>query len=143
MEDIWAAPRQVKSHKMEQYKTGFSLKDSVNVKQVINPKGGLSYNPSHKDHKLLLKNVAVKEEELVKANLKELRKSHPLLYAENKGDSEEANSGEENDKESDSDSDSSNEEIDIVDVPVGKTVDRLDIKTTAQRNKESVNKKKV
>ena len=55
----------------------------MKVKAVILPKGGLSYNPTDKDHKALLRKVALKEEEIVEKNLKDLKKVRPLLYGEN------------------------------------------------------------
>lgn len=48
------------------------------VKAVINPTGGQSYNPAVKDHKVLLKGVAKKEEELVEKDLKDLQKIRPM-----------------------------------------------------------------
>ena len=53
LEDIWGndgkAMQEVdKSNHMKRFKANFSKKDKVDVKQVINPIGGLSYNPSMK-----------------------------------------------------------------------------------------------
>jgi hypothetical protein len=53
--DIWAAPTEIKSKKFDTWKNGFAKKTAPNVKAVINPVGGHSYNPSLKDHKKLLK----------------------------------------------------------------------------------------
>jgi hypothetical protein len=70
LEDIWGndgkAMQEVdRSNHMKRFKAGFSKKDRVDVKQVINPIGGLSYNPSTKHHKSLLRQVAETEEKLV------------------------------------------------------------------------------
>lgn len=43
----------------------FAAKDETKVKTVVLPKGGQSYNPKSGEHKKLLKDVAVKEEEIV------------------------------------------------------------------------------
>ena len=51
LEDLWATDRKEPSKRFESYKAGYAKKDSVNVKAVILPKGGVSYNPSSKDHK--------------------------------------------------------------------------------------------
>jgi CO dehydrogenase/acetyl-CoA synthase gamma subunit (corrinoid Fe-S protein) len=75
---------------MKKFKAGFAKKDKINVKAVINPIGGLSYNPSNKEHKSLLLKVATKEEEAVAENLKLLKRNRPLLYkATQGGDSDE------------------------------------------------------
>ena len=63
LEDIWGkdgkAMQEVdRSNHMKRFKAGFSKTDKINVKQVINPIGGLSYNPSMKSHKSLLFEVA-------------------------------------------------------------------------------------
>ena len=138
--DIWAAPAEIKSKKFETWKNGFSKKTAPNVKAVINPTGGHSYNPSVKDHKKLLKEVASTEEQIVEKNLKELRKLRPLLYSENKH----ANSDEEADKVSSEEIDSSEEEIDIEKpLAVGKVVDRNNLKTQSQRNKDLASKLKA
>jgi hypothetical protein len=70
LEDIWGndgkAMQEVdRSMHMKRFKAGFSKKDKIDVKQVINPIGGLSYNPSMKQHKSLLLEVAQTEEKLV------------------------------------------------------------------------------
>ena len=58
LEDLWGADRKVTSKKFESYKNTYAMKDQVKIKSVILPKGGVSYNPSSKDHKSLLKTVA-------------------------------------------------------------------------------------
>lgn len=68
---------------MESYRNTYAKKDQIKIKAVILPKGGVSYNPNSKDHKALLKTVAMKEEEIVEKNLKDLKKVRPLLYSEN------------------------------------------------------------
>lgn len=108
------------------------------VKAVIFPRGGQSYNPSIKDHKSLLKELAFQEEKEVEKNLKNLQKLQPFTY----GASNIQVTGQpDSDKELyDSEVDSSEEDIDIDKNPsVNKPVDRLDIKSQAQRNKESKN----
>ena len=136
--DIWSTPQEVKSKKFAEWKQGHGKLTAPNVKAVINPAGGLSYNPSSKDHKKLLKSVATKEEEIVEKNLKELKKLRPLLYSENKeavSDDQKAEVSEE--------IDSSDEEIDM-DKPlaINKSVTRNDIKTQTQRNKDMEKKLK-
>lgn len=80
--DIWGSSRKITSKAFESYKDTYA-KTGVKVKAVILPKGGLSYNPTDKDHKALLRKVALKEEEIVEKNLKDLKKVRPLLYGEN------------------------------------------------------------
>ena len=43
--DIWSAPRAPKSKEFERYRNTFAKTDHVNVKAVVLPKGGQSYNP--------------------------------------------------------------------------------------------------
>ena len=127
--DIWSTPAEVKSKKFDHWKNNFAKKTAPNVKAVINPKGGHSYNPSLNDHKKLLKEVAATEEKIVEANLKDLKKLRPLLYSDKK---DEANDEDSNSEKHDEESsvDSSEEEIDMEkSLAVGKTVDRNDIKT--------------
>ena len=109
LEDIWSTPLEVKSKKFNQYKTNFAKKDHTNVKSVINPTGGQSYNPALKDHKNLLKKVAKKEEEIVEKNLKDLKKVRPLLFQENK-DAEVSNKEEESDDGGSDDNQNSEDE---------------------------------
>ena len=78
LEDLWAAPREIVSQNFNRYKVEFAKKDMTKVKAVINPTGGQSYNPAVKDHKVLLKGVAKKEEELVEKDLKDLQKIRPM-----------------------------------------------------------------
>ena len=52
---------------------GFGKKDKTNVKSVILPVSGQSYNPSIRSHMKLLKEVAITEEKGVEKKLKELR----------------------------------------------------------------------
>jgi len=110
------------------------------VKAVVLPTGGQSYNPSVKDHKNLLKKVSEKEEEQVQKNLKNLKSLHPLTYA---GEGEEIVVAPKN-EDSESYVDSSEEEIDM-DAPlaVNEPIDRLNIKTQADRNKEIAKKAKL
>lgn len=82
LEDLWSQPRKITSVKHEQYLNGFAKADQVKVKAVMVPIGGQSYNPSLRDHKQLLKDIASTEEEQVKKHLKELKKLNPLQYAE-------------------------------------------------------------
>jgi hypothetical protein len=51
LEDIWGDDGKVigevdNCKTFKKFKQGFAKKDRINVKQVINPQGGLSYNPS-------------------------------------------------------------------------------------------------
>ena len=78
LEDLWETPNQVISNNFNRYKTEFARKDHLKVKAVINPTGGQSYNPAVKDHKVLLKGVAKKEEECVEKDLRDLQKTRPL-----------------------------------------------------------------
>jgi len=50
---------------IQEYKEGFAKKERINVKQVVLPKGGQSYNPNMTDHVDLLKTTAMKEEQIV------------------------------------------------------------------------------
>jgi len=62
LEDIWAKPSEVYiSPSFQKYKN-FAKSSMNEVKTVILPKGGQSYNPSIKDHRSLLKELAVVEE---------------------------------------------------------------------------------
>ena len=45
LEDIWATPHQ-ETRRMTTYKNKFAKVDHVNVKAVMIPKGGHSYNPT-------------------------------------------------------------------------------------------------
>ena len=45
LEDIWGTETTVLSKKMDSYKNNYAKKDQHNIKAVILPKGGLSYNP--------------------------------------------------------------------------------------------------
>ena len=78
LEDLWATAAPVISQNFNRYKTDFARKDHLKVKAVINPTGGQSYNPAVKDHKVLLRGVAKKEEELVEKDLKDLQKIRPM-----------------------------------------------------------------
>lgn len=115
----------------------------INVKSVILPKGGISYNPSMNDHQKVLKEVAGIEEKQVKQELKDLRKVYPLQYGE-QAPEEPEDDGEEGEEESSEEIDSSDEEIDA-DAPLGinQPVDRNNLKTQAQRNKATLVKKKL
>ena len=139
LEDIWATPKEVVSKKFQRYVDGFAKKDTINVKQVVKPQGGQSYNPSIKDHKNLLKKVSVVEEDGVKKNLKELARVLPITYADREIQAAEPAEGEEEESEVDS----SEEEIDM-DKPlaVNDPIDRLDIKTQTQRNRDMLSKLK-
>jgi len=140
--DIWNEPQhEVKSKEFARYKNGFAARDHHNVKAVIAPVGGQSYNPSIKDHKGLLKTLAQAEEKVVEKNLKALKTLNPLSYgfevevkAKADGESEE---------ESESEVDSSEEEIDM-DAPlaINAPVDRLGLKTTAERNRQKLSRAK-
>ena len=128
LEDLWSQPRKITSVKHERYRNGFAKSDTVNVKSVILPVGGQSYNPSLRDHKSLLKDLASKEEEQVKKNLREMQKLNPLKYAEEPDKviqaASEVSEGEEQD--------SSDEEIDPdMNPAVNAPVDRLNLKTQA------------
>lgn len=113
---------------MMRFKANFSKKDKVNVKQVINPIGGLSYNPSMKEHKSLLIEVAKVEEKAVADNLKDLKKSRPLLYAAAQGE-ESDEAPEKADKQESSESEDS-EDVDMErPLSINPVIDRLGLKT--------------
>ena len=59
--DLWDENKnKEKSKSLEQFKT-FSRNSIVNVKSVILPLSGQSYNPSAKDHKEVIKQVVNEE----------------------------------------------------------------------------------
>ena len=91
LEDLWSAPTPAKSKEFKKYQDRFAKKDMINVKSVVLPKGGISYNPSQADHVKVLKDVATVEEACVMQELKNLKKVHPLEYAE-KNEEDEDNS---------------------------------------------------
>ena len=47
----------------------------------MNPKQGHSYNPTMKDHRSLLREVVEVEEKIIEDNLKDMKKTRPLLFA--------------------------------------------------------------
>jgi hypothetical protein len=148
LEDIWGSDGRTivevdRSHHMKKFKEGFAKKDRVIVKAVINPIGGLSYNPSMKDHKSLLIEVAKKEEEIVAENLKDLKRTRPLLYKATQG--EVSDEDEEPVREQQESSESEDSEDIDPEKPLGinKAVDRLGLKTQTQRNKEALTRAKV
>ena len=65
LDDLWAAPKKVKSKKFETWKDGFAKRDFVKVQAVVKPASGQSYNPHYEKHQRLLKEVADKEEEII------------------------------------------------------------------------------
>lgn len=110
----------------------------MKVRNVMNPKQGHSYNPTMKDHKALLREVVEVEEKIIEDNLKDMKKTRPLLYAQ----SEKLVDGEDKSEESDkSQKEESSESEDSEDVDMDKPlainaqIDRTKIKTQAQRNK--------
>lgn len=131
LDDIWATPNEVRSKKFQEYKDGLVRRhEALNVKSVILPAGGQSYNPNIKDHKYLLRNAAKVEEIQVEKKLKDLKKLRPFTYGYTLGAADALNeNGEIKKVEYDSEIDSSDEEIDM-DAPLGnnKPVDRLNIK---------------
>ena len=116
----------------------------INVKSVILPKGGISYNPSMQDHIKVLKEVAQVEEAGVLEELKNLKKVHPLEYAEQNEEDDENQNEKSEDNSSYGDEDSSDGEEADLDAPlgVGKPVDRNNVKTQAQRNQKVLNRMK-
>ena len=102
---------------------GFAKRDTRRVKQVVLPKGGQSYNPKADDHKVLLKQVADTEQDIIDKEMAELRKNRPSLFEDADSDSDKSDAAE--DEES---SDSSDDApIDPATVPVK----REDVKTRA------------
>lgn len=136
LEDIWGSERKVTSKKMESYKTTYAKKDGVNIKAVILPKGGVSYNPSSKEHKALLKTVAIKEEEIVEKNLKDLKKVRPLLYSDKQADEA---SEEEEEVESSEDEPVDPDASLAINAPISRTGK---IKTQTDRNRIAENRAK-
>lgn len=80
LQDLWAAPAEMKSKKFDSWKNGFAKRDFVNVRAVMNPKSGQSYNPQFDKHQELLHEVADKEEEIIEKNMKELKTIRPFLF---------------------------------------------------------------
>lgn len=134
LQDLWSTPNEVTSKKFNEFKQGFAKREMVNVKSVIIPKGGQSYNPSTKDHKSLLKQLAIQEEKQVEDTLKKLKTLKPITYG---FEVEVTEKGENEVISEESEVDSSEEEIDM-DKPlaINKPVNRLDIKSSVQRNKD-------
>ena len=64
LEDVWNTPHEP-SRRWVTYKEKFAKHDHINVKAVIKPRGGQSYNPTLKDHGLLLKDAAKAEEAII------------------------------------------------------------------------------
>ena len=97
----------------------------------MNPKQGHSYNPTMKDHRSLLREVVEVEEKIIEDNLKDMKKTRPLLFARSEKIDKEDNdqdSASEKDQEVSESSDS--EDVDM-DKPLGinATIDRTKIKT--------------
>ena len=138
--DIWGAPEEFMSKEFKAFKV-FAKKDMVNVKPVVLPVGGQSYNPSIKDHKLLLKDVAVTEEVCVAKDLLSMKRVKPLTYGDIKI---EITAKPEDAPESEEEVDSSDEEIDM-DAPLGinEPVDRLNLKDQSKRNKDKMTREKL
>lgn len=103
----------------------------------MNPKQGHSYNPAMKDHKQLLHEVVEVEEKIIQENLKDIKKTRPLLFAQSQkqadGESEESLSQKE--KEESEESDDSEDVDQNKPLAVNAEIDRTNIKTQAQRNK--------
>ena len=118
LEDVWDTPSEVKSKKFEMYKD-FAKKDMVKVKQVIVPEGGLSYNPSLKDHKKSLINAVKKEEEQVEKQMKELKVVRASAFDDQKDDV-----SEDSDQESSSSETSSDSEAEEFPEKINEAVDR-------------------
>lgn len=109
---------------------------------MILPAGGQSYNPNIADHKSLLKNLATVEEKQVEKELKDLKKLKPFTYGFQL-DAPTVPKDEADEEYGDEDEDSSDEEIDVnASLAVNKAVNRLDIKTQAERNKQDLAKQK-
>jgi|TARA_B110000285_G_C15017507_1_gene559801 hypothetical protein len=88
-----------------------------------------------KDHKSLLREVVEVEEKIVQENLKDMKKTRPLLFAQ----SEKKVDGEEDESEKEKVESEESEDSEDVDMnkPLGinAEIDRKNIKTQAQRNK--------
>ena len=76
LEDVWSTPHE-DTRRMATYKNKFAKLDQVNVKAVMIPKGGHSYNPTLKDHTELLKEAAKAEEEIVEKKVKDIKHVKP------------------------------------------------------------------
>jgi hypothetical protein len=126
LEDLWSTPND-KSRRMTTYKEKFAKLDQVNVKAVMIPKGGHSYNPTLKSHAELLKDAAKAEEEIVEKKVKDIKHVKPSQFMEN--DPEKASESEESSSES-SDSDESGSQAGVEKpISTNAPVDRLNIKT--------------
>lgn len=134
LQDIWGTPKETKSKNFETYIEN-QKKHNVKVRNVMNPKQGHSYNPAMKDHKSLLREVVEVEEKIVQENLKDMKKTRPLLFAQ----SEKKVDGEEDESEKEKVESEESEDSEDVDMnkPLGinAEIDRKNIKTQAQRNK--------
>lgn len=95
LQDLWAAPAEVKSKKFGAWKEGFAKKDFVKVKAVVAPKSGQSYNPQFDKHQALLQEVAKKEEDIIEKNMNELRVIRPFLFDRKEGAADDSASNEE------------------------------------------------
>lgn len=112
---------------MTTFKEKFAKVDQVNVKAVMIPKGGHSYNPTLKAHSELLKDAAKAEEEIVEKKVKDIKHVKPSQFMEN--DPEKVSESEESSSES-SDSDESGSQAGVEKrISTNQPVDRLNIKT--------------
>lgn len=136
LQDLWAAPAEAKSKKFNAWKNGFAKRDFVDVKAVVDPKSGHSYNPQFEKHQELLEEVAQKEEDIIEKNMKELKTIRPFLFEGQEKEDESASDEESEGPEQDSEESEAEEGI------RNKPVDREDIKTKAQRNKDLLHKLK-
>jgi len=79
LEDLWSTPQE-NTRRMTTYKNKFAKVDHVNVKAVMMPKGGHSYNPTLKAHSEVLKDAAKAEEEIVEKKVKEIKHIKPSQF---------------------------------------------------------------
>ena len=78
-DDLWGSGPIEVSRKMQKA-SAFLVKQMPRVKAVILPEGGLSYNPSAKDHKVVISKVISEETKILDKQEKTHRTMNPDLY---------------------------------------------------------------
>ena len=148
MGDIWGSAPEV-SKNIQRFKD-FTNKTRINVKGVILPQGGQSFNPSATEHHKTLKQVIKEEEDQIEKEYKESMQyridrarqydaaMNQIVDKDQEDDDNEASNG----SDSDSQEDDSSEDSSMVE-HTNKPVDRLKKKTKQQRNKKEKGLAKV
>lgn len=126
--DIWGTPAVTLGSKMGMFKQ-YVKKSTTNVKQVVLPQGGHSYNPSAKDHKEVINKVISEEVRLLEAEKRRLKFREPTPVSATAPAEKPAEDQDEVDVESD-DSDAIGLEL------TNKAVDRGDKMNRAKLNRK-------